>query len=54
MHCSQKQYKKKDTCYRYWLGQDMKNHGYQYASFYMPQNKEDIKNCVYFIKKEYF
>ena len=54
MHCSQEEFKLKDTCYRYWLGQDMKNHGYQYASFYMPQNKEDIKNCVYFIKKEYF
>ena len=26
----------------------------QYASFYMPQNKEDIENCVYYIKKEYF
>ena len=54
MHCSQEDCKLKDTCYRYWLGQEMKNHDYQYASFYMPQDKEDIENCVYYIKKEYF
>ena len=54
MHCSQEECKLKNTCYRYWLGKELKNHDYQYASFYMPQNKEDIENCVFFIKKEYF
>ena len=54
MHCSQDECKLKDTCYRYWLGQELKKQDYQYASFYMPENKEKIENCVYFIKKEYF
>ena len=55
MHCSQKECKLKDTCYRYWLGKELKNHDYQYASFYMPQNKEAIGDkCVYYIKKEYY
>lgn len=48
MHCSQEQCNNKDTCYRYWLGQELKNTDYQYASFYYPQNKEDIENCRYY------
>lgn len=53
MHCSQDQCKLKDQCYRYWLGQEIKNNGFQYASFYYP--KEPVTDgCTYFIKKEYF
>jgi hypothetical protein len=48
MHCSQEDCKLKDTCYRYWLGQELKNTEYQYASFYLPKDKEDIENCKYF------
>lgn len=48
MHCSQEECKLKDNCYRYWLGQELKNTEYLYTSFFMPQNKEDIKNCRYY------
>ena len=53
MHCSQEQCQKKDQCYRYWLGQELKNTDFQYASFYYPE-KPVTEGCVYFIKKEYF
>lgn len=53
MHCHQEQCKKKDQCYRYWLGQEIKNTDYQYASFYHPEEPV-TDGCSYFIKKEYF
>ena len=48
MHCSQSECKLKDDCYRYWLGQELKNSDHLYASFFMPQNKEEIENCRYY------
>lgn len=53
MHCSQEQCKKKGQCYRYWLGQELKNSGFQYASFYHPE-KSVTEGCTYFIDKKYF
>lgn len=53
MHCSQSTCNKKKDCYRYWLGQEMKNHGWQYASFYHPE-KPVLDGCEYYVKKEYF
>lgn len=53
MHCSQDECAKKDQCYRYWLGQELKNSGWTAASFYYPE-KPVTEGCVYFIKKEYF
>ena len=49
MHCSQDKCKKKDQCYRYWLGQNARGT----ATFYNP--KEPVTDvCEFFIKKEYF
>lgn len=42
MHCSQRTCTKKDSCYRYWLGQEYNNHGWDFASFYYPQ--KPVKN----------
>ena len=53
MHCHQEQCKKKDQCYRYWLGKEIKNSGWTTASFYHPE-KPVTDGCKYFIKKEYF
>ena len=53
MHCHQEQCKKKDQCYRYWLGQEIKNTDFQYASCYHP-GQPVTEGCKYFIKKEYF
>lgn len=52
-HCHQEQCKKKDQCYRYWLGQEIKNSGFQYASFYYPE-KPVTDGCTYYINKDYF
>lgn len=49
MHCSQEQCKLKDKCYRFWLGKEGKNHGYMYASFYMPEKIDNTKMCDYFL-----
>ena len=53
LHCNQSQCNKKDQCYRYWLGKNMKANGYQYASFYHPE-KPVLEGCEFYIKKEYF
>lgn len=53
MHCSQDSCKKKDQCYRYWLGKEIKNSGFQYASFFYPE-KPVTDGCVYYIDKNYF
>ena len=53
MHCSQEQCKKKDQCYRYWLGKNFKEHDFQYASFFYPE-KPVNEGCEYFIKTEYW
>lgn len=44
MHCSQDECRMKDTCYRYWLGQSLKNSGWQCASFYYPK-EPTIEGC---------
>ena len=49
MHCSQHECKKKKDCYRYWLGENLKNSGFQYASFYYPE-KPVIDGCEYYLK----
>ena len=51
MHCSQDTCSKKDTCYRYWLGQEGKNSGYRYASFYHP-DEPVTEGCEYYIKND--
>ena len=48
MHCSQDSCKMKDQCYRYWLGKEMKNTDFQYASFYYPE-KPVTERCENFI-----
>ena len=53
LHCSQDSCKKKDQCYRYWLGQEIKNTDYQYASFFYPE-KPVIDGCTYFVNKDYW
>ena len=54
LHCSQDNCPKKEQCYRFFLGQDFKNHEYQYASFYMPSKDKNLNECEHFInKKEY-
>ena len=52
-HCSQDKCKKKDQCYRYWLGQEIRNTDYQYASFFYPEEPV-TDGCVYYINKDYF
>lgn len=53
LHCSQEQCEKKDQCYRYWLGKEGVNHGFQYASFYHPE-KPVTEGCEYYVNKDYF
>lgn len=53
MHCSQGMCSKRKDCYRYWLSKEMKNHGYEQASFYYP-DKPVLGGCEFYIKKEYF
>lgn len=52
-HCHQEQCKLKDQCYRYWLGQEIKNSGWTTASFYYPE-KPVTDGCTYYINKDYF
>lgn len=51
MHCSQKQCKKKDTCYRYWLGENIKYSGFRIASYYYP-SEPVTEGCEHYLKKE--
>ena len=53
MHCAQDQCKKKDQCYRYWLGQEIKNTNWPYASYYLPDNPV-TDGCEFYINKDYF
>ena len=49
-HCNQSQCKLKDRCYRYWLGQEIKNTDYQLAWFYAPSYEDFItKECGMFL-----
>lgn len=50
MHCAQHNCKKKDQCYRYWLGQEIQ---FGNANYYIPE-KPIEEDCVFFIKREYF
>lgn len=53
-HCSQERCTKKDKCYRYWLGKEIRNTQHRLASYYCPSPKKilgdkcdmflDIKN----------
>ena len=49
LHCNQEDCKKKDKCYRYWLGQ----HATGIVSMYYP-SKPVKGGCSYFVNKEYF
>lgn len=49
LHCNQEGCKKKDKCYRYWLGQ----HATGIVSMYHP-SKPIKGGCSYFVNKEYF
>lgn len=51
MHCSQKECKKKDTCYRYWLGQHIYGSGFRYASYFYP-TQPVIDGCEHYINLE--
>ena len=51
MHCSQHICKRKEECYRYWLGQHIKGSGFQYASFFHPE-KIVSDGCRYFLSLE--
>lgn len=53
MHCAQDQCKKKDQCYRYWLGQNEKYSASPYASYYQP-DKPVTDGCEFYINKDYF
>ena len=48
-HCSQKECVRRNECYRYWLGKEMKKQGFQYASWFCPKQKV-TEGCKYFIK----
>ena len=53
LHCNQSVCKKKGQCYRYWLGQEIRNTDNRYASFYNPE--EPVKDgCQYYVDKQYF
>ena len=53
LHCNQHTCNKKDECYRYFLGQEIKNSGFTFASFFSPQEPV-TEGCHFFLnKKEY-
>lgn len=47
-HCAQTRCKQKDKCYRYWLGQEIKNTGWRYAYYYRPTEVELNGDCNFF------
>lgn len=49
MHCSQNECPLKDSCYRYHLGIEIGNTAYEYATFYQPENEEEILNCEHYL-----
>lgn len=53
MHCYQDSCKKKDQCYRFWLGENIKYSGWKCASFFN-SDKPITNGCEFYIKKEYF
>ena len=52
MHCNQGSCPKKDSCYRYWLGQEIKNTDWVYASYYNPVEGTDLSLCNYYVKND--
>ena len=49
-HCHQTRCTLKDKCYRFWLGLEIKNTDYKYASFYIPSaDKELDDKCEIFL-----
>lgn len=51
MHCSQRECKRRDTCYRYWLGEHIKESGFRCASYYYPQEPV-IDGCEHYLTME--
>ena len=52
-HCSQKECVKRNECYRYWLGTEMKKQGFKFASWFCPK-QTIIDGCKYFLNiKDY-
>ena len=52
MHCSQERCSQKNNCWRYWLGQESARRKIQYVPFFMPDENEDLTNCIYFENKK--
>ena len=52
LHCNQEDCKKKDKCYRYWLGQECKKYDNVVCMYY--PSKPIKGGCSYFVNKEYF
>lgn len=50
-HCSQERCTKKDECYRYWLGENIKNTGFTLASYFRPKAPV-VVGCEYFLDKK--
>ena len=50
LHCKQQTCKLKDKCYRYFLGQEVKNSGFTTASLFSPQEPV-TEGCSHFVNK---
>lgn len=51
MFCNQQTCKKKDKCYRYFLGQGIKINGFTTASLFPPQGPV-TEGCHFFLNKK--
>lgn len=51
LHCNQQTCKKKDECYRFFLGQEIKNSGFTFANFYIPKVPV-TEGCYFFLNKK--
>jgi hypothetical protein len=49
MHCHQTTCKLKDECYRYWLGENIKNTEFTLASYFYPKEPV-VEGCRSFVK----
>lgn len=49
VHCSQTRCTKKEKCYRYWLGQEIKHPQPRLATFYYPSPKKLGDKCDMFL-----
>lgn len=48
IHCSQYTCAKKNKCYRYWLGENIKNTGFTLASYFYPKVPV-VDGCKHFL-----